>query len=202
MVWKQRIKEKLDELDSLFQPDELAYLALTQKVEHAVRDKLAFALHAAFGERDAIQVCREWRRVDLAVIKNADPLVLLEAKAYYTFDILKHGKPHDYPTWVLRDVEKLKTITTPGNEMFAHLLATHPHAPPRDQFRDAVKYFSSVSRYARSGIQLQDAQSAVRARLPDQPMIAEGTIPAGKAFDIEVTVAYWLFGPYQSYSTS
>src|SRR5438105_184489 len=66
-----------------FDPGELAYLALTSKVEHAVRDRLAWAL-----SKRGHCVAREWRRTDLAVLDEAgDPRAALEAKATYTHDV-------------------------------------------------------------------------------------------------------------------
>lgn len=41
----KQVVNSLESLKSAFLQNELAYLALTQKVEHAFRDKLAFELH-------------------------------------------------------------------------------------------------------------------------------------------------------------
>lgn len=73
----------LKDAGASFESGELSYLALTSKVEHAVRDRLAWAL-----SKRGHRVAREWRRTDLAVLNDAgDPLVALEAKATYTHDV-------------------------------------------------------------------------------------------------------------------
>lgn len=198
--WKRRISEELANLGSLFNSNELAYLALTQKVEHAVRDKLAFALHRKWSNGDSLLVCREWsqkgRRVDLAVVKDSSPLVLMEVKAQYTFDILKRGKPHDYPELLRRDLKKLASLRTADTQVFTLLLATHTDGAPDKRYRKVVKYFSGVAGGAHRGICLEQARDQILTRLPDHPQAATDEIKAGKAFGTQVSVAYWLFGPY------
>ncbi len=75
-------------MDARFGADELAFLALTSKVELPVRDRLAYALFERLPDR---LVAREWKRVDLAVLARRPtpfPVMLLEAKALYTFDLV------------------------------------------------------------------------------------------------------------------
>ena len=194
--WNRQLSEELANIGSLFHPNELAYLALTQKVEHAVRDRLAFALHRKLIEGDSLLVCREWNRIDLALIQDSSPLVLLEVKAQYTFDILKAGVPHSYPELLLQDVQKIAPRCGANTEVFTLLLATHPYAAPDTRYRDAVKYYSDVVRYAKMGISLEQAEAEISKRLVGHPRAATGEIRGGNAFGVPVSVAYWLFGPY------
>ena len=46
--WSQRVAETMESLDQEFSQDELAYLALTSKVELPIRDRLAHTLHRGF----------------------------------------------------------------------------------------------------------------------------------------------------------
>jgi len=197
-TWTQRLSEQLDSIGTMFQEGELAYLALTQKVEYAVRDKLAFALHRKWGERDSLLVCREWNRIDLAILEDSSPQLLLEAKAQYTFDIVKHGVPHNYPDLLLRDVQKLSPRRLKHTEVFTLLLATHPHTAPERRYRDAVKYFADVARYASIPISTEQADAEIVRRLADHPLAKSGVIDGGSAFGIAVSVVYWLFGPYKN----
>ena len=50
-----------------FAAGELAYLALTSKVELPIRDRLAWCLHTSLPNR---VVAREWKRCDLAVLDD------------------------------------------------------------------------------------------------------------------------------------
>lgn len=67
--------------------DELAFLALTSKIELPIRDRLAYTLFRRLPE---LLVTREWRPVDLAVLSpdGKTPVLLLEAKALYTFNFV------------------------------------------------------------------------------------------------------------------
>jgi hypothetical protein len=69
---------------SSFDDSELSYLALTSKPEHAIRDRLAWAL-----VRSGYRVAREWRsRCDLAVLgQDGNATVAIELKASYTHDV-------------------------------------------------------------------------------------------------------------------
>lgn len=193
----QHVVDSLNTLRQAYLPDELAYLALTQKVEHAFRDKLAFQLHKRLS--DELLVCREWCRTDLAIVRNTQPLLLLEAKAIYTFDILKGGAQHPYPNLLRQDVEKAHALQTEGRspslEVLALLVATHPHDPPNAACRDAVKYYDGVVKYATQGITIEAANKMVQSQV-NLPLLHHGEVPGGKAFGIGVSVAYWLFSAY------
>src|SRR5690348_7326338 len=87
--WDQEIAEAASEAFGAFALGELAYLALTSKIEHPIRDRMAFYLHSKFSGAGSI-VAREWKRVDLAVIaSDGKPSCLVELKACYTFDALE-----------------------------------------------------------------------------------------------------------------
>jgi hypothetical protein len=85
---------------------ELTHLAATSKIEHYVRDRMARWLTNTLAD-DSVFVVREWRRVDLAVIKNGDPgspLLLIEGKAITT------STP---ATVALRDTQRSYSGTSP-----------------------------------------------------------------------------------------
>ena len=192
----QHVIDSLNALGRAYLPDELAYLALTQKVEHAFRDSLAFELHKRLDNRPDCLVCREWYRTDLAVVRNAQPVLLLEAKAIYTFDILKDGAQHPYPDLLRQDVEKSQAWqvggSNPSLEVLALLVATHPHDPPSAAYREAVKYYGGVVKYATEGNTVAAASKKVQQRV-DLPLLHHGEVHGGRAFGVGVSVAYWLF---------
>jgi hypothetical protein len=200
--WGPRLSQELGNLQALFHPNELAYLALTQKIEHAIRDRLAFCLHRKWAEQDSLLVCREWNHVDVAVMKDSLPVLLLEAKAQYTFDILKKGKPHDYPDLLLNDIKKVSSRRNSDTEVFTLLLVTHPHGAPDHKYRAAVKYFPGVTRGATTGFSLDEAKAEIDRRLIGHPQAATDEIKGGNAFGVAVSVAYWLFGPYPNNAVS
>ena len=100
--------EELERLGALFEEDEVAFLALTSTIEGPVRDRLAYRLHKRLGS--SWLVAREWRKDDIAVLSRGDravPIMLLEAKALYTFDLVGAAAwVQRYPDMVARDFEK------------------------------------------------------------------------------------------------
>ncbi|MYE01408.1 MAG: hypothetical protein F4Y03_09010, partial [Alphaproteobacteria bacterium] len=113
--WSQRVVETLKSLDQHFSRDELAYLALTSKVENPIRDRLAYLLHQKYGEEENIFVAREWTerkkiaRVDIAILDaEKKPLLLLEITAMYnSYNLFKRNQ-EGFPDKVRKDIEKLK----------------------------------------------------------------------------------------------
>lgn len=89
MMLEDRLVETLRTIGEDFQENELAYLALTGKVENPFRDRLAFKLHRNLSPE--VVVAKEWRRVDIAILRSEVPLALIELKAMYTFDPLIRG---------------------------------------------------------------------------------------------------------------
>jgi hypothetical protein len=199
------IAHSLRKLHGSFRSDQLAFLALTQKIEMAIRDALAFQLYEALPD-DSL-VCREYdfgekskKRIDLAIIKEGAPSTLIECKAIYTFDVLKGGVKHDYPEQLKSDVDKIRAcledipahVTSP--KIFTLLLATHPHAMPLQKYAPAVKYMQGIKSCINRTLEEVDAEVAIR--LYDHPVSDQGRIQGGSAYGIDVSISYWLMGPY------
>ena len=107
MAHQNHLISALKEVESAFLQNELAYLALTQKVEHVFRDKLAFLLHQRLQTgKPSYVVCREWQRADLAILENQLPVLIVEAKAGYSFDIMRGDNGYDIRTRVRDDIKK------------------------------------------------------------------------------------------------
>jgi hypothetical protein len=194
----------LDEVAASYAPGELAYLALTSKPEHAIRDRMAWALHTRL---PGCVVAREWNsphgRIDLAVLDESgtSPLALLEIKAAYTFDFTSEdlGSARSYRTKVAADLVKATAALhmRPGSAAYALLLLTHPLGTP-DQGGTAVKYLNGI----RSSLRAQEeaalrakARRAVTASLGSLGPLHHGALEGGHAFGTEVHILYWLIGP-------
>lgn len=199
MAFEENIKKAIRSVENAFIPNELAYLALTQKVEHAFRDKLAFILHRNFENlENEFVVCREWARADLAILEERNPVLIVEAKAGYTFDILMGDRGYNFPALVSKDLEKAARLaarfnlkTTP--EIYALVIATHPHTAPDVRFMDAVKYYNKVVRYATLEHNLEDILKAMNKRMNDFDLIDTHCVKGGIAFDVNVSVYVWLY---------
>ena len=91
--WADRTASAMSSLKNEFGENELAYLALTSKIERQVIDRLAFCLQRDYGKREDVFVAREYTRrkaknpddnvsrVDLAIVVGDEPQLFLEAKA-------------------------------------------------------------------------------------------------------------------------
>ena len=202
------LREELDRVHELFQPDELAYLALTSKIELQVRDRLAFALYRRLGDR---LIAREWKRVDLAVLASdgETPEMLLEAKALYTFDLIgNQAWVSRYPNMVKADLAALcaRQDLTERTQLFALVLATHPSSQATAHLKHVAKYSRGVGKaigsHGDAAAVLRQADEALRASLPHAGDIHAGEIPGGVAYDVSVNVPYWLVASSRSGSSS
>lgn len=97
------LKAELEKIDNNFQEDELAYLALTRKIEPPIRNKLSFRLHQLLHPQNLL-VSREWEHLDIVVLKNRKPRAIIEIKAMFTFDATDVKK--DRKKWYQRISEK------------------------------------------------------------------------------------------------
>lgn len=195
------LREELDQVHKLFQPDELAYLALTSKIELPVRDRLAFSLYRRL---DDLLIAREWKRVDLAVLAGdgETPEMLLEAKALYTFDLIgDEAWTSRYPEKVTADLAALcaRKDLTERTQLFALVLATHPTSQPSAQLKQVAKYSKGVGKaigtHGDATAVLRHADEALRASLRHAGAVYPGEIPGGTAYDVAVSVPYWLIAP-------
>jgi len=188
--------EEMRGLGDHFDPDELAYLTLTSKVEHVVRDKLAWRLQSRLPEQ---RVAREWKRTDIAVL-NIDntPALLLEAKALYSLDGGRQVAIRWYSAAIAADLAKARALSG-DTKVYAAVLATHPLSPIRRELRQVVKYGSQVnSAFTRLG-----SADAVRAEFQKTFLsifkalgqVKEGSLPQGHAFGVGVHIDWWLVGP-------
>jgi hypothetical protein len=188
------LPQTLKGLIQAFQPNELAYLAMTTKIELPFRDRLAFQLHQILSPTGLL-VTREWNRIDLAVLdKSSRPLCLIELKAMYTFDAgLRVSK---FTSATSADEQKAIALALPITDVYSLLLATHTSSEVDVPFRKAVKYSSGIN----SAIRLNGGSEAVHSiavrevnsSLANRAVVAHGSIDGGQVFGIGVTVLYWL----------
>ena len=69
---------------SKYDPNDLAYLGLTGKIELLIRDCLAIQLKNDF---PSFTTAREWKRHDLAILKDSNLLVLIEGKQWLSNEV-------------------------------------------------------------------------------------------------------------------
>lgn len=192
-MWKQRLVRVLGGLGNKFATDELAYLSLTSKTEHAVRDRLAFALHQDFAPR-GFKIAREWRnRFDLAVLRSdASPCCLVELKAVLAFDVINKTRTQLLPALLEDDRKKLKAyraeVTANPPECFQLLLLARALQPPTSDQDKYIKYGRRIRQDP------SPSDGAVISRVNELcERGIQGNWSGGNAYGIEVNMHFWLF---------
>lgn len=195
----ESLLEALRALDAAFDPNELAYLALTSKVELPVRDRLAWQLHNRIAEH-GFCVAREWRRSDLAILDHeGTPVAILEAKAFYGFDVARGMAATDrYTVAIARDLAKARRLG-PDAQTFALALCTTPLAhipPPLQQLAKYADYVNAaINEFGDPAVVRHKAQEHVTARLATLGPVEALNLGDGNAYDLRVSVDAWLVGP-------
>jgi len=114
------LTQAVDRVAQAIDPNELAFLAMTSKLEFPFRDRLAYALALAMPNDE--RIAREWNRCDLAWLSGSAPRLLVELKACYSFDLV--SQPEIYFGHLRRDLLKARILAGPGPACFAVLMAT------------------------------------------------------------------------------
>jgi hypothetical protein len=193
MKYFDELKTAMSEIVQSFEKDELAYLALTSKIELPIRDRLAFYLYKKFW-KDDIVVTREWLRTDLALLKDGKPLIICELKAGYTFDSI-YNNPN-YLDLIQRDIAKSKLITIEPIEIVSIFLTTHVHQFIDNKFARIIKYHGEINRalkqFENQEAVLERALFLMNENFKDFD-IEKGEIKCGNAFNCHVDIHYWMF---------
>jgi len=193
---KDVLLQALEESGRSFERGELAYLAVTSKMEFPVRDRFAWALHQLLEDRSLL-VAREWKRADMAVVREGDAVAIIESTALYAFDVLREPGLHKYRAKVIGDLAKAAALA-PHADAYALVLCTHVLGEIAPQLRRwVVKYSSGIIGAAKS--HGNTGQEAARQRLGDELSQLgpsdRSEIPNGSVWGLDVIVDAWLVGP-------
>ena len=194
---KETLTASLLRLGDEFKTNRLAYLSLTAKNEALLCGALARLLHEAYKDQAHIQIRREWWRkasnafFDVAVLKHGAPVALIEAKAAMSYDLVK---PSNYPIdAVLKDICRLRGVEFEGKR-YALLFVTHPHQLPQHEYDAAMpsSYVADMRKYDVKRARIDEGIGRFLEAVGNLPVLANGEILAGTAFDVDVSVLYWL----------
>ncbi|MDE0002841.1 MAG: hypothetical protein OXQ29_09115 [Rhodospirillaceae bacterium] len=187
------LAQALRHLGDEFKPNRLAYWSLMTKNEREMSNALAWSLNEQFAGDDDIQVIREWKRHDIAVLRRHNPVALVEAKAAMAFNLVEESS-RVYPSKeVLRDIEKLRGAEPKCEECYVLPFFTHVRQIPRHEYDGAMPYISGIRKHRIiEEAELEGGFERFRKAVGELTVVANGAIPAGKAFDVDVSVFYWL----------
>lgn len=188
---KQIIEIALAELDTEFNSNELAYLGLTGKVELQIRDKLAYVLHRDYLNQGFDSVVREWKLVDLALMTNEVPQLLLEAKAIYVGDFLTSSWKK-FVHSMHKDFYKCQQLS-PSTPFLTLLIATEMTSPVPNS--PQIKYRSVCNKPFKTGLTAENLakqyENCVQSLFKNVDS-TYGYWKAGEAYGVGVNVHYWL----------
>jgi hypothetical protein len=146
MHFHSQIVDALKNVHASFRPNELAYLAVTSKVENPLRDRIAYALHAQFGEESLVH--REWKdpnnkKADIAITDMRNRVqCLIECKA--------HSAPtyeKGYSRLALEDLQKMYNSSEDDTELYFIFFLNHVYSSGKieEQFQRAIKYWDLLN---------------------------------------------------------
>lgn len=192
---QELIVRSIEKLGDQFQENELAYLALTTKIELPLRDRWAFSLYRELN--GDYNVSREWKRTDLAILKGSMPQVLIELKAMYSFDAaLDTDGIGGFTDAMTLDANKAKYLAADDTEIYTVLLATHPGSSLSPEMNGIIKYVPGINKAIEkygSADKVRDATcEVVNKDLSTRNIVAFGNLRGGMAFDTEVSILYWV----------
>jgi hypothetical protein len=188
-----------------FRDSELAYLALTSKLERSIVDRLAYQLHLALPATPWV-VGREVQiglrdRADIALLESGLLRMAVEAKAMTSADCLRNdGKRREYPDRLQFDLDRYSGNSADSTEVYSLLLAVHPCSAPPPVAGQVIKYHSLLCTPYRRGLTAERVRSLVEDNLRNflsfDDLVASAAHDAGTAFDTRVELLWWLWGPF------
>lgn len=217
---KERLQSLLENLDDLFQDNELAYFSSHCKNELQIRDRIAWRLHQDITKEygDLYVVRREWApeeknksRVDLAILEmKADKksvqkvIALIEFKAH----AIARPEPAYYGLEFQNDVKKMRDFKKDVNicadaDLYFVFLESGQNEKA-DQYESVLgyaKYQTPNCKYCRDAQdedylrEIESHWQEFKKRLPEADIHAPEAIFVGEAFGYKQYVSPLLIGP-------
>ncbi|HEV2085013.1 MAG TPA: hypothetical protein VGR09_08015 [Gemmatimonadales bacterium] len=188
-----------------FEQGELAFLALTSKVERPFLDRLSYQLYKSL-DQSTYTVAREFPvlrgvRADIAVLKGSLLLTVIEAKAMCTADCTREeGLRREYPDLLRADLQRYAACGIDGLQVFSLLLGTHLLVPPAKHLTSVVKYRRLLTHAFHTHLTAeairQAADDNLERFLRPETRLTSGLITGGSAFGVPVELLWWLYGPF------
>lgn len=179
-------------------PDDLAFLALTGKAELQIRDFLALWCQRNLPE---VTVAREWRRHDLALLGETDPVAVIEGKLWASFNVLNDKKlSSTHPTHGIRgamekDIVKLQDQAkkSSASGFISTLLMGIDIRPVVARDRRAVKYLGDWVKSAKRSESHDELHQTANDRLvlfsSSYGPTATSHLFSGEAYGAKVTMS-------------
>jgi hypothetical protein len=179
-----------------FEPGELAFLAATSKVEQPIRDRLSWRLQQTLKDYDVV---REWRRADIAILKDESPVAVIELKAMYTFDAASNYLMEVVDA-IWKDEQKALKLVGPEVPIFTVLLAAHPKPINPALMKPFIKYRDGIIKSLRTETCEEVSAAADRIvtdsflyKAPRNLAFRHIVHGNGESFNVPFDVQVWCF---------
>lgn len=142
-----QLEKIITNLEKRFENNELAYLALTSKIENVLRDKIAFDFHRLYKNQKI--VCREWTnqkgtklKSDLAILNlNSEPELIIEFKAHSS--IVGIG---EWAKSLKDDYLKNKNLYKNAEIIYVLFANYIDNIPNNELYLNSVKYYQNLQK--------------------------------------------------------
>ena len=219
---KERLQSLLENLDDLFQDNELAYFSSHCKNELQIRDRIAWRLHQDITKEygDLYVVRREWApeeknksRVDLAILEmKADKKSVQKVIALIEFKAHAIARPESayYGLEFQNDVKKMRNFKKDVNicadaDLYFVFLESGQNEKA-DQYESVLgfaKYQTPNCKYCRDALdedylrEIESHWQEFKKRLPEADIHAPKAVFVGEAFGYKQYVSPLLIGPLE-----
>jgi hypothetical protein len=204
MQLQEKLLSILATIHECFRPGELAYLAVTSKIENPLRDRIAFALHDQI--EDGFLVHREWKDKNK---KKADIAITdMDNEVKYLIECKAHSAPtfeRGYSDLIRRDLRKMCHASEEATELYFIFFFNHVQSlrPIDRKFEYAVKYFHLLNNALKKQAYHPDMASYVHEHWAqhlrdvklDPAKSNAVTITAGSYHGMPVFIHAYVYGP-------
>ncbi len=200
MNYHSIIQEELATIVKYYNPNELAYLALTSKVEATLQRKLAYRMQQRlFAEQTSLRVVIDWQDIDIAIISSdgtPEALFFIKSGAIPDETEANTTMIGFYPKKVLEMAQKAYEIKLDHTKTFALLFFTHQNQPIADSYKKSVKHDNAFLRAFKKNTSeeiLKTATENIDSFFASKKLeTVHVAIQAGECWGVQMQVHGWL----------
>lgn len=211
MKYKNLLKETIGNIVNSFNENELAYLAITSKIENPLRDKIAYKLHEQLNDKI---ICREWKDASNPENKNRYDLAILDKNEKHVECLVEfkaHSLQRQETGYILyelnKDLNRLEKFRQTEIEKYFVLFQNLPHSKFDVDFSSAIKYFQEMNNYfeknnmtvelIRNNYHSWWENSIIGNKLNplDENKVEKFTIETGSCYGVKIDIEGFIYGP-------
>jgi len=200
--WKNEINTIIKDFGKTFDENELAYLAITSKIEIPLRDNIAFHLQNNHSNKI---VCREWtspetrKRADIAIMNiNGEVECIIEFKAHSDmFDVTQWASEKNMGN----DIKKSLLISNNPEVYFVLFINYITQLPTLPHHNNIIKYKGSIQRAIKLGYNRDTIIGEWDEALGNngfEKKYEKVEIDGGSYYDSDVFVISLIHGPFKN----